>query len=39
MVLSLKPWQFDTKIASENVATLMKGGFLYVDSKLEVYQE
>ena len=30
---------FDTKIALEKVATLMKGGFLWVDSKLEVYQK
>ena len=24
----LTPWQFDTKITSEKIATLMKGGFL-----------
>ena len=27
------------KIASEKMATLIKGGFLQVDSMLEVYQE
>ena len=25
---SLQPWQFDAKITSENIATLMKGAFL-----------
>ena len=44
MALSLLPLlrnhgNFNTKITSENIATLMKGGFLWVDSKLEVYQK
>ena len=32
----LRPWQFDTETTSEQIATLMKGGFLEVDSKLGV---
>ena len=35
----LQPWYFDNKITSEKIVTLMKGGFLLIDSKLEGYQE
>ena len=44
MVLSLLPIlcnhsNLTLKLHQEKIATLMKSGFLFVDSKLEVYQE
>ena len=36
IVYPLEPWQFDTKITLEKIASLIKDG---LDSNFEVYQE